>query len=480
MTPPPDNDDHDCGWKAYAKAQQEQLARLTAKIEDLERRLHGHKTERRKGAAKMPPPVAVDRDPADTRRKRDEAAALRDAKLETETTENRVCRCEVCSSRELTHIGVKESITYEYVQPHFRKRLVVRQTVRCENGHVTTAAAPERMGDKTRYSPSFVAYLVTSKCRDSIPLYRLEKAFKSLGIPVARSTMTDLYKRAALELTPLYEKATELVRDASDVHADETSIRQQKLGTRAFFWTFVTRELTVYRYATTRSGRVAEQVLGDSEGRLVVDMYTGYNTVTRTGRRVRAGCMAHARRKLFEQREMPGVDEALELIGKIYAVERDAKQAGIEGTDEHLELRRTRSRPLFARLLWWARGQRRSYDPRCAMGKALRYVIKNFRELGCFLRYATIPPDNNKAEAALRRVALGRNNFLFVGNEKAGDNLAVLYTLVASCEQHGVDPTAYLTDVLIRVQHHPASRVEELLPHRWKPPNRRSRVRRRE
>jgi hypothetical protein len=105
------------------------------------------------------------------------------------------------------------------------------------------------------------------------------------------------------------------------------------------------------------------------------------------------------------------------------------------------------------------------------MGKAIGYLLRNFRELGRFLRYATIPPDNNVAEASLRRVALGRSNYLFFGNEDAGKNFAVLYTLVASCEKHGVNAIEYLTDVLTRVQTHPAQRVVELLPHRWKPPD---------
>ena len=105
------------------------------------------------------------------------------------------------------------------------------------------------------------------------------------------------------------------------------------------------------------------------------------------------------------------------------------------------------------------------------MAKAIGYLLRNRRALGCFLRHATIPPDNNKAEAGLRRVALGRANFLFVGSQEAGENLAVLYTLVASCEKNGINPVAYLTDVLTRVQHHPVHRIEELLPHRWKPPD---------
>ncbi len=105
------------------------------------------------------------------------------------------------------------------------------------------------------------------------------------------------------------------------------------------------------------------------------------------------------------------------------------------------------------------------------MGRAIRCLLKYFRELGVFLRHATIPPDNNIAEASLRRIALGRSNYLFFGHENAGQNFAVLYSLVASCEKHGVNAIDYLADVLIRVQKHPASRIEELLPHRWKPPD---------
>ena len=104
------------------------------------------------------------------------------------------------------------------------------------------------------------------------------------------------------------------------------------------------------------------------------------------------------------------------------------------------------------------------------MGRAISYLIKHRRALSQFLYRATIPPDNNIAEAPLRRVALGRANFLFVADGDSGANLAVLYTLVASCEKHGISAIAYLTDVLTRVQSHPAARVEELLPHRWKAP----------
>ena len=482
MVPPADDDDHDCGWKAYAKAQdkkladqEKKLAALTEKLTELEQRLTGKKSERRK-ATKLPPPVKPLRDPAATAKKRKAAASIRDAKLATEIVQVPVppeqCTCPACGNTELRSVGDgKPSTVYDFVQPYFRKRIYRRQTLACRCGHIITAPAPDRVGEKTRYAPGFVAHLIVTKCGDSIPQYRLEKAYRNLGIPISRSTMCDLLHRGARELRPLYDAALTYVPAAADVHADETSVRQQGLDHRAFMWTFVTPELVVYRYATTRSGEVPKQILGDSQGRLVVDQYTGYNAVTKPGGRVRAGCLAHARRKLYEQREHPETAEALDLIGEIYVVEAEAKAAGIVGTDAHLALRQERSRPLFARLLCWARRHRGMFEPRSRMGRAIRYLLKNFRAHGRFLRYASIPPDNNIAESSLRRVALGRSNFLFVGNENAGDNLAVLYTLVASCEKHGVNAIAYLTDVLTRVQSHPARRIHELLPHVWKPPN---------
>ena len=473
MVPPPD-DDHDCGWKAYAKAQDAKLTQVMARLADVERRFLDKKSERRRGT-KLPPPTKTVAEPAKASKKRQEQAALRNAALETEITPvpvpKEACTCPQCGNAAMRRVGNgKPSVVFEYVQQHFRRRIYQRETLACRCGHLVTAPAPNRVGDKTRYAPSFIAHLINSKCGDSIPQYRLEKSYRMLGIPMSRSTMCDLFHRAADELRPIYAAALALVPAALDVHADETSIRQLGLEKRAFIWDFVIPELIVYRYAASRSGETAKQVLGDSQGRLVVDQHTGYNAVTKPGQRTRAGCLAHARRKIFEQRLHPEAKEALDLIGEIYGVEDQARAADILGTEEHLELRRTSSRPLFARLLLWGRRHRGEFEPRSAMGRAIGYLLRHRRELGQFLRYATIPPDNNKAEAGLRRVALGRKNYLFVGSHDAGDDLAVHYTLVASCEKNGVNPIDYLTDVLMRVQSHPASRVAELLPHRWKPP----------
>jgi transposase len=482
LVPPPD-DEHDCGWKAYSTAQAakldeltEKLALVTAKLEELSKQSKGHHSERRR-QPKMPPPLPPKSDPVAAEKKRRDAADLRNTTLETEIiavpVPPRACRCPTCGDdKKIRNVGFgKPSTVYEYIPGYFRRRIFQRQTLACRCGYIVTAPAPERVAEKTRYAPSFIAQLAYAKCSSSMPQYRLEKEYRNIGIPMSRSTMCSLFHRGARELRPLYDAALALVPAATDVHADETSIRQIDLGKKAFIWDFVTPDLIVYCYASDRSGETPKRVLGNSQGRLVVDQHTGYNAVTKPGKRTRAGCLAHARRKIFENSEHPETKEALDIIGEIYVVEREAKEAGIAGTNAHLELRKARSRPLFAKLLRWGRRHRHSFEPRSGIAKAIRYLLRHFRALGCFLRYATIPPDNNPAEAGLRRIALGRSNYLFVGHKESGHDHAVLYTLVASCEKNGVNPVAYLTDVLTRVQTHPASRIHELLPHRWKPPD---------
>lgn len=480
MVPPPD--DHDCGWKVYAKAQEAKLEELsqklnlvTEKLETLERLRRGHHSERRK-RPKMPPPTPSQNAPQDAKQKRGARKQQREERVETEVLPvplpPEACKCPHCGNDKLRRVGKgKPSTVWEWVPGYFRRRIYLRETCSCRCGYIVTAPAPARVGEKIRYAPSFIAHLIVNKCGDTNPQYRLEKTYRNLKIPMSRSTMCSLVHRGAEELAPLYRAMLDDVPGAADVHADETSARQQGLDKRAFMWTFVTPTFVVYRYATTRSGSVPEGVLGNSAGRLVVDQYTGYNKVTSPGRRLRAGCLAHARRKIFEQKEHPEVEEALDLIGRIYKLEAEAKAAGVCGTDAHLQMRIAKSRPLFAQLLCWGRRHRASFPPRSGMGRAIRYLLKHFRELGVFLRHVTIPPDNNIAEASLRRIALGRSNYLFFGHENAGHNFAVLYSLVASCEKHGVNAIDYLTDVLLRVQTHPVNRIQELLPHRWKPPD---------
>jgi transposase len=307
------------------------------------------------------------------------------------------------------------------------------------------------------------------KCADAIPLYRIEKAMHREGIPLARTTMNDLVHLAGDVCMPLWHAALQEVRVDPHVQADETSFRTQIRPERSFVWTFLSRLHTVYVYSPSRSGDTAKEVLGGTTGSLTVDGYTGYNVVTDVEGRERTGCWSHARRKLFEAMpSAPEARQALDIILELFMVERKAMSHGVVGTREHLEMRRSRSQDALGRLLGWMKDTMPLYEPSSAMGQALRYMQNQWFRLTAFVDDPLIPIHNNASEAALRIIALARKNSLFFGNDAAGKRFAVLYSLIATCEKHGVNPAEYLTDVLIRIQDHPKVRVAELLPDRWK------------
>jgi transposase len=474
LTPPAD--DHECGWKKIALELAERISDLDARLTAIQRQVFGKKSE------KMPPMEREVRkrrpvDKAAVLERRRKNAELRASAVQTEDIAHRVPeaerRCPKCGKTDLGPVGKgKESIEWNYVPGYFRRCRHVRETLACSCGqYIVTAPGPDHSVENTRYGDGLRAYIVTSKCADSLPLYRLAKQFARLGIPIPRSTLTDLFHQAARELAPLSERLVKLVAASDVVLADETPMKMQHPNRKGYVWTFIADNLIVYRFSGSRSGETPSSVLGDSTGVLVVDMYTGYNEVTSTGKRQRSGCLAHARRKLFDALAYaPEAQTALDLIRDVYVVEHDARAAGVVRTTEHLRLRQARSRPLMEKLHAFLTEQKPLHLPKGPMSKAIGYILGNWKELTVFLDDVRLPPDNNRSESALRIVALGRKNFLHVGDEDAGANTAGLYSLVATCTANGKNPISYLTDVLGRIGSHPNDRLDELLPQNWKPP----------
>jgi transposase len=290
-----------------------------------------------------------------------------------------------------------------------------------------------------------------------------------VGVPISRSTMNELFHRAAELIKPIYGDLLEAIRGEHVVHADETPMRMQVRKKKGYVWTFRAGKNIAYVFTKSRSGETPRKVLCESQGVLVVDAYTGYNTVLGLNRRERAACMAHVPRKFFEALSTAPeeANHALALILDLYRVEQLATDHQRTGTLEHANARLLFGRPRMARLIRYLRSQRGLHAPKSPFGKALSHALRNLRALTRYLDDVRIPIDNNCAENALRVVALGRKNFMFVGDREAGENLAVLYSIVSTCEAHGVNPYTYLADVLVRVQDHPAARIDELRPDRW-------------
>jgi transposase len=223
-------------------------------------------------------------------------------------------------------------------------------------------------------------------------------------------------------------------------------------------------------YSFSRSGETPIKVLANTIGKLQVDGYVGYNRVCLPEGRVRVGCFAHVRRKFFEALSTESsAQRALDYILELYEVEYFAAEEGVLGTDRHLAMRILRSGDVMENFHKWLKDEKEKYSPESPMGKAIRYATNQWDALSEFLKDPKLKLDNNSAERALRPIALGRKNFLFLGNDQAGENLACLQSLVSTCMANSVNPLDYLTDILLRVQSHPQDRIDELLPMFWQP-----------
>jgi len=272
-------------------------------------------------------------------------------------------------------------------------------------------------------------------------------------------------------LTPLAQRILAQIVAGQVVLGDETPVRQQDQSNKGYFWTFNNDQFAAYVYSPNRSGETPRRVLGGTTGDLVVDGYTGYNSVTTPDGRDRAGCNAHARRRFCEAKpKTPEAQQAIDLYTEIFVVEHEAEELGILGTSQHAKLRRERSAPAMKKLRAWCIKQQPHHLPKGKLGEAISYFLNNWQSLTRFLTNPKIPPTNNRSERLLRVVAVGRKNYLTVGNTAAGECIAALYTMTACCKAAGVDPQAYLTDVLDRIEDHPPDQLDELLPHKWKPP----------
>jgi transposase len=470
--------DHDCVLKDLVVDLANRLAKLEHENAQLKKAVLGSRSEKSKmpriktGAPATPEQVQKTR--------RDRAAAK--AQAPTVRVEHKVPdgerRCTVCGNAKLDPLGDgKTTSVWEFVPARFVRVEHVQEVLRCRcNGFVVTAPGAPKVVEKGQYGASFLAHLAVSKCADHTPIYRLEKAFARQGVPVARSTMNELLHRASAILEPVWTRLLDVVRVRPVVGADETRLRivRDKSGKtkNGFVWTFNARDddggLDVaYVFAEDRSGSTPKTLLEGTKGVLIVDGYSGYNVVDEVSSRRRAACHAHLRRYFHEALPTaPVAQEMLDLVAELYIAEHAADEQQLVGRSK-LEFRKQRAGPVRARMRAWLDAHRERHPPKSPIGAAIRYADNQWKQLGVFLTDTRVPLDNNGSERALRRVALGRKNYLFVHDVERGASIAGLYSLVATCEARGINPFEYLKDVLARVQDHPASGIHELLPSAW-------------
>jgi transposase len=385
-------------------------------------------------------------------------------------------------------IGAEVSEQLEYLPASFQVLRHVRHTYACKRCETTaiepqiaTAAKPPQPIDKGLAGPGLLAYVITSKLGDHLPLYRLEHIFARQDVSIARSTMCVWLQAAAELVRPLVSLMADRVRRSRVIHTDETGVPVQAPGTgrcrKGRIWAYLgdrANPYIVYHYTPDRYHYTPDRTragpsgwLADYKGYLQADAYGGYDGIYREGDVTEVACWAHARRKFFDAKATDARRSAqmLALVGELYEVERRVKDLD---ESARLELRRRESVPILDRIKAWLDDEGRVVLLRSPMAGAIGYVLNQWDALNVYATRGFLVIDNNAAERALKRVAIGRKNWLFAGNDRAGQTAATLYTLIASAERHGVDPQRYLTSVLAKIASMPAAELDLFLPDAWK------------
>jgi transposase len=341
----------------------------------------------------------------------------------------------------------------------------------CQCG-VRIAPGPDRVIDKGILGVGFLAHVLVERFGRHMPYHRLEAKYASEGFDLSRSVLCTNSVRCAEILEPI---ARQILADAlasGVVQTDDTpvTIQQDSYRNSRIGRTWVYRGLggQVYFDVTenrSRDGPTA--ALGDFRGYLQADAYPAYDAFFRGNEIVEVACWAHARRYFVhaETSEPEFVKEALARIRELYIIERQLRNADF-GPEGIKLMRMAESLPRLQRLRDWMEVTHSKVLPRSVLAKAIEYALSNWTALCRYCEDGRLSIDNNAAERALRSIAVGRKNWIFYGNERGGRAAATIYSLIATCKEHGVDPRVYLRDVLLRIGK--VSDVKELTPYGWK------------
>lgn len=384
-----------------------------------------------------------------------------------------------CCGKGMYAIGEETSEQLDY-----RPASLVRvQTARikyacaCEQGGVVVPSRSDGphapVIEKGLAAPGLLAHIVVGKYADHLPLNRMEERFAREGIHLARSTLCDWVMQVADLLSPIADAMGKAMLVAHRIHTDDTGIPVQAQGRtqKGHVWVYVADDdHVVFRYTPRRKGDGPREFLRSYKGYVQADAANLYDRLYADGDEegaIEVGCWAHARRRFFEA-QLTDRDRALIGLGfikRLYEADRVASRAP---PSRRTEERRRLAAPVLDGFKAWLDAESLQVLPKSPIADAMGYARNQWDALTRFLEDARLKLDNNAAERQLRRVAVGRKNWLFAGSDEGAERACVLYSLVASCKLHGVNPWEYLRDVLVRVSDHPARDVLALSPKGWK------------
>lgn len=393
--------------------------------------------------------------------------------------------CPCCGGR-LSKLGETMTETLECIPRTYKVIQTVREKLACRSCEtITQPPAPFHPIARGRAGANLLATVLHAKFAEHQPLNRQSEGFAREGIDLSVSTLADWVGACTATLSPLVALIRAHVLAAARIHGDDTTVpvlASPKTVTGRL-WAYVRDDrpfsgpappAAIFHYSRDRGGTHPCCHLAGYAGILQADAYAGFNDLYDPARKpgpiVEAACWAHGRRKLFvlaDVAKAPLAVEAVRRIDAIFAVERNLN--GLPAA-QRLAARQVQVAPLVASLEAWMRGERGRLSRHADVAKAMDYMLKRWVAFTRFLADGRICLTNNAAERELRGVALGRRAWLFAGSDRGGERAAAMYSLIATAKLNGIDPRAWLADVLGRIADHPASRLHELLPWHWSSP----------
>lgn len=388
------------------------------------------------------------------------------------------CTCDQCGADRVC-IGedISEQLDVEparfFVHRHIRPQYACRS---CET--VSAAPIPPAVIDAGLAAPGLLTWVVISKYLDHLPLYRLEQIAARSQVTLSRSTMAEWIGRVGVALQPLADRLRALLLSQTVLHADETPVAQLDPGNgktrRAYLWAYrsnvldIAPPMVVFDYQTGRAGIHVREFLGDWQGALMVDDYAGYKPLFAQGI-VELGCLAHARRKFFDLNAAASnaiAQEALTRIAALYEIEARGKALSVA---ERAALRQREAQPRLQSMHDWLLKTRMSVANGGGTARAIDYSLRRWAALSRYATAGDLPIDNNPVENAIRPIAVGKKNWLFVGSQRAGERAAAIQSLLATAKLNGLDPNAWLKETLEKLPSCRNSNIDSLLPFKTAP-----------
>jgi transposase len=375
---------------------------------------------------------------------------------------------------------VSEQLDYEPAR-FLRRRTIRRKYVSRKDIDAVPLMAPlpERLLDRSLPAPGLLAHILVGKYCDHLPLYRQEQIFRQRHkVHLPRQTLARWVELASEWLKPIYEQIRTGVLAGGYVQMDETPIEYLEPGNgqtkQGYFWTaHRPGGEGFYQWETSRAAACLENIIpANFSGKIQCDGYSGYRAFAnaRKGAVELAGCWAHVRRKFYQALEQSSrvAGWLVRQIQHLYRIEEQLRRHRA-GPRLRQAMRASQSRPIVQRIqraVVRLKGSGR-YLPQSLLGQAMDYTLSQWPTLEVYLQDGRIELDNNLVENAIRPTAVGKKNWLFIGNASAGKRSAIIYTVIESCRRRGLDPLSYLRDVLSRLPRMTNRQIPEVLPAAW-------------